>query len=361
MWFTAAVAGDGQLRWTETFTVTGTISQLLAISAALAIQDDQGVIQAVAQASVRLQGLDTMLSNLRVGPNGRSYILESTGLLVASSVPGISSPPFGKERLNFFTNPVNEWQEEIRDILLGPGKSEHNTTLSDLTETHITDVVDVGLSVDGNGYRVMMARAPIDGLNWIIIVITANRDFDGNAVENTRRTALWSGVVLIVAILFGVIFSHVITRPMRSLSDFMSRVAEVNQEGDKDDDMHVQRMHELCEKWEEQIEKTSTRRGSGSIEIEEPNKYHINGEDTANESSRPDTLNPDLPGEPLSCWTRWWLFLTNRMYALQEVHLMQNTFRYMLWSLKSSYEQLQQANEAKRAFIRYIFHEVKHK
>ena len=56
--------------------------------------------------------------------------------------------------------------------------------------------------------------------------------------------------------------------------------------------------------------------------------------------------------------SKWCYDCRTHGYALKEVRIMQETFRSMLWSLKMSYEQLQQANEAKKAFIRYVFHEV---
>ncbi len=59
-----------------------------------------------------------------------------------------------------------------------------------------------------------------------------------------------------------------------------------------------------------------------------------------------------------------WAFLVNKWTSLSykgvhEVGVMRSTLYQLLTNLLSSYKQLETANQAKRHFLRYIFHEIR--
>jgi hypothetical protein len=182
-------------------------------------------------------------------------------------------------------------------------------------------------------------------------------------------TMIFSVVVTLVACFIGIFVANFITRYISSLICFLRDVGEsACNTHDGNDTKQAEQFYQLYEKWKLQfdVQDHDINKSSSTPTLPSKNRALSNspssktttiGKQSINEHS--NTFNNVQHNNiaHTSRWTRFTLWMERKL-KLHEVNVMQQAFQYMLWSLKSSYGQLQRANAAKRNFIRYIFHEV---
>ncbi len=175
------------------------------------------------QRLVGVFGVDLILTQLRkflngvaVGSTGKAFILETDGMLVASSV----DKPFRVER-----GVASRLRGELsRDRLTRETAAYLISQFGNLT--NIT--TEQSLAFDLNGVRQLVQVRPWHdrmGLNWLIVVVVPETDFLGQIAAN-RQMTVWVCVgALMLATLLSWLTSQWIAGPIRQISQASWRIA----------------------------------------------------------------------------------------------------------------------------------------
>ena len=169
---------------------------------------------------ISLLDLSTFLRTLEVGKTGQTFIVESTGELIATST---DEPPFrGSEaspnRLAA-ANSQTPLVSETATYLLGQLGSFDRLDAPYQTTFRL----------NGEKHRVQVSPFRTDtGLNWAIVVVIPERDFMARIQENTRNTALLCILALLVSTGIGILTARWIVTPITHLNQSAKSLAQGN-------------------------------------------------------------------------------------------------------------------------------------
>lgn len=196
--------------WTEIYTYFS--SQKLTITADLALYDDQGRLLGVTAADLVLSQIGDFLRSLRIGKTGQTFIMERSGLLVATSLPEkpFTLSPDGKTQQRLAaTNSRN-------DLIRGTA-TYLKQQFGDFRNIRNNQQLDFQL--DGKRqFLQVLSWQDAHGLDWLVVVVVPEADFMGQIEANTRSTALLCAGALVVAIALGIMTSRWIVQPILRLS-----------------------------------------------------------------------------------------------------------------------------------------------
>ena len=215
-WYTAAREA-GEAVWSEVYPLFA--EQALAIAASLPVYGGGRELVGVLGVDLRLAGIDAFLRQLEIGKTGRSFILDRSGLLVASStaegplIAGASGR--GPGRL-----PAAASAER----LIGGATWFLDQRFGDLA------AIDRGhqLKFDLAGERQLMQVAPLVddyGLDWLLVIVVPEADFMEPIAANRRRTILLCLAAFAVATVLGLWTSRWIARPILRLNQASRAIA----------------------------------------------------------------------------------------------------------------------------------------
>jgi class 3 adenylate cyclase/HAMP domain-containing protein len=185
------------------------------------IYRDDGSLLGVLGVDFVLSHIRSFLQGLQIGQSGQTFIMERSGLLVASSV---SQDPFNKvgdrvERIK---------AEDVEDPLIRNTArmldGYFNRNLDKITQTR-----QLQFQLDGEKHFVqVMPFSDGENLDWLIVIVVPEADFMERIHVNTRTTIQLCAIALIVASLLGWIASRWITQPILRLSEASMEIAEGN-------------------------------------------------------------------------------------------------------------------------------------
>ena len=220
-WYRAAVKA-GQPIWTEIYPF---FSYGLGISAVQPVYDTNGTVQGVLAADFLLSQINTLLQDLRIGKSGKTFIVERSGLLIASSTT----------ELPFIIN--NETQKQER-LAASASSNLLIKSAADYAANHFGDLGKINseqqLKVKLNGQQHFLQVTPFAdglGINWLVFVVVPEADFMGQINRNTRTTIVLCILALMLATLMGILTSRWIAQPLWKLSEASQAIAsgELNQ------------------------------------------------------------------------------------------------------------------------------------
>ena len=214
-WYQAAVQA-GKATWSEVYSYSNEASTL-AISAVEPFYDQQGNFRGVLDTDFSLAGISKFLGGLKVGKTGQIFILETNGLLVASSItekPVIDDK--GEAQRIKATNSQNLLiRTSSREL---EGKVQNLATLDQKQQ--------FTFNIDGK--RQFVQITPLRdgrGLNWLIVVVIPEVDFMEQINSNTQTTILLCLLALAIATGLGIITSNRIAAPIRRLNKASEAIA----------------------------------------------------------------------------------------------------------------------------------------
>ncbi len=211
-WYQAAITA-AQATWSEVYPDFTTRS--LAITAVHPLyqttqQSEQ--LYAVFGASLILAWMDAFLSSLSIGKTGQTFIIERSGLLVASSthVPVLLEDPISDRLQRVYA--VDSSNETIFSAV------DHlNTLYANLHDIKKSIQLDFKI----NGQKQFLQVTPLKdshGLDWLIAVVVPEADFMERIHAITRATLGLFVVALGFGILGGVFTSRWVIRPIQALN-----------------------------------------------------------------------------------------------------------------------------------------------
>ncbi|MBE9003613.1 response regulator [Fortiea sp. LEGE XX443] len=194
--------------------------EIFSISSSYPLYDDSTKIVGVISVDLLLTQISEFLTNLKFGRHGKVFLLEKSGLIVASST---SEPPYnviyGKAyRLSVF-NSKSLLIKNIADYL--------QQNLGSFQK--IQDSQRFILQLQGERQFVKVTPwQDKSGLDWLVIVIVPETDFMAEINANNQTTILLCLCALIVATLLGIYTSRWITQPILHLTQASSAIASGN-------------------------------------------------------------------------------------------------------------------------------------
>ncbi len=206
-WYKVAV-GEPIGVWTKIYSYFSAKS--MTISASQAVYDNQGNLLAVATADNTLSKISQFLSNLKISLHGQTFIMERTGMLVATST---SEKPF---RVNH-EKPERFKATDSHDTLTRATAQHLAQHFGDLNQINHSQQLDF---VQG-GERQFLQVLPFTdkwGLDWLIVAVVPEADFMERINTNTQITFLLLLGALILAILIGIRSARWIVQPIVRLS-----------------------------------------------------------------------------------------------------------------------------------------------
>ena len=477
--YVAAVAAKGDFTWSPVYQLaqatntTASMQQNVSvIAASKAYLTSDGSVGYTCFASVFLSRLGDLLRSLSVsyGANGLALITDRHGVPLASSDNGLmlytSKRPtwsllqFADQRLQALAAPLAAHHLLVPANYSPPTSPTGDFQFGGVFYQNEPAFSAVPISYGGSAYHLQATVLNSTGLDWIIVVVTKDTDFDGDishhelvvgqsaphqphshtaaahmsspchsihpptallallltcsallcCVVSAVHAGMLSMTVLIVAIVCMVVVTQCLNRPLTLVVRYMSAVSQMGKQsgvgggvgGDSSDEpgpphtlsRSAEQLRQLKEIYAEWKEAVTIRVDDGSSEVsrvgstsrsvakegrresrsgtKHQQRQHVaqghgsyastsSGHSHAVSSSSDSTSLSDTPPPAAQSLSAWWSRLIDRsaVCLMREVEDMQFTFHSMLHQLTKSTQELEESNESKRHFVRYIFHEVR--
>ncbi|MEG3877339.1 ATP-binding protein [Microcoleus sp. herbarium7] len=196
----------------------------LAFSANHRVFDKNKNLIGVIGIDQRLSQISDFLKQLNVGRSGKIFILERTGLIVASS-----STELPYTLVN--DKPQRLKAMEIRDPLIQSSAQYLQQTFGELRAIKGSQQLEFKIKGDKQFVQVTPWKDKW-GLDWLVVVVVPESDFMAQINANTRSTILLCFAALGVAIALGIYTSRWIAQPILRLGQASEAIAsgELNQQ-----------------------------------------------------------------------------------------------------------------------------------
>ncbi|MGE5655681.1 MAG: SpoIIE family protein phosphatase [Actinomycetota bacterium] len=229
-WYKVAV-NKGKASWSEIYSLF--TFPKLSIAGVLPIYDEQHQLIGVADVDLLLSDINDFLRSLTIGRTGQTFIIERSGMLVATSTP---EKPFTVE---------NNIAKQLK------ATDSSNLITQQATRFLVNKFGNLGKIVRGEqldfmieGQRYFLGVLPLrdsKGLDWLIVVVVPETDFMERMQANKRHTILLCLAALAIATAIGILTARWIARPIQQLSAASQAIAT----GDLNQHVAVKGSHEL--------------------------------------------------------------------------------------------------------------------
>src|SRR6476661_2684520 len=176
--------------------------------------DKNGKVLGVLFTTLRLSLISNFLQTLKVGKSGQTFIVERSGMLVATST---SEKPY-RDRQRFQAI-------DSKDILTKDTAKYLIERFNNLNEIKSSQQLDFLL----NGQKQFVQVVPFqDGKNidWLIVIAVPENDFMEQINASRHTTILLCLLALFLATVLGIVTSEWIARPIRRLGKATSAIAD---------------------------------------------------------------------------------------------------------------------------------------
>ncbi|MEH1902717.1 MAG: ATP-binding protein [Nostoc sp.] len=176
----------------------------LLISASQPIYNSQGQLLGVNSTLTHLSEIGDLLQNIKVGKSGQIFIIERSGLLVASST---TEEPFRLQN----GKPIRLAASQSRNSFTQATAKYLATKFSSFDQ--IQSLQQLDFSFDGK--RQFLEVRPLKGepnVNWLIVVAVPEADFMGQVDRNTQTIIFLSLGALGLATILGIVTARWITQ-----------------------------------------------------------------------------------------------------------------------------------------------------
>jgi PAS domain S-box-containing protein len=207
--------------------------EILSISSSYPIYDQKKQLVGVIGIDLLLSQISHYLADLKVGKSGKTFILERSGKIVATStkessytvINGQAKRISGLENQDKLIRLTTEnLLKKFRSLGFVVGKQQLNFTHE-----------GVQYFVQVNNWRDEL------GLDWLIVVVVPESDFMEQINANTRITILICIAAFIIATLFGLITTRWLIKPILQLNTSAKKIAA----GEWEQSLKINRVDEL--------------------------------------------------------------------------------------------------------------------
>ena len=216
-WYIVPQQAD-QPAWTEIYPWVN--PPTLGITLGQPYYDQAGKFQGILATDLTLAQISDFLNSLKIGESGQTFILEPSGLLVATSVTEL---PFTLDE----KIPKRLLADDSQNLLTRGTVGYLKEHFGDLTKIEAQKT----LSFKVEGERYFLQVNPLQdkhGLNWLGVIVIPESDFMTQIYANTRISILLCLSALGLATISGVYTSRWITQPITKLIKASQAIAAGN-------------------------------------------------------------------------------------------------------------------------------------
>jgi PAS domain S-box-containing protein len=217
-WYTNAVHA-GQPIWSEIYQWDGKPG-VLAISASYPLYDTHSRLTGVLGVDQVISDISSSLRQLKISPLSGVFIMERSGLLVASSS---QHPAF--MLINNQAQRISAVQS--RDPLIQATAAHLRQRFGDLNSLQNAQQLEFKVNEDRQFVQVLPWHDPL-GLDWLIVVVVPEADFMGQIHANTQSTLLLCFSALLSSAYLAYLTSRWLTTPILQLSAASQLIAGGN-------------------------------------------------------------------------------------------------------------------------------------
>ncbi|MGK7900247.1 MAG: adenylate/guanylate cyclase domain-containing protein [Hormoscilla sp.] len=240
-WYRAALKAE-KATWGEIYVWAAPYPNV-ALPAVKPVYEAPGKLMGVFAVDLSLLDISHFLASLKVGRRGQTFIMESNGLLVASST---SQPPFIMDS----GEPQRLQAIEVDNALIQSTAAHLQAEFDDFTQIDET----LQLEFEFKGDRQLVQVTPYRdqwGLEWTIVVVVPEADFMARINANTRTTIGLCAAALGIATLLGLLTAHWIAKPILRLGEASRTIAregiKQNREVYKDRPLYIRELRVLAD------------------------------------------------------------------------------------------------------------------
>jgi PAS domain S-box-containing protein len=213
--YRAAIQGN-QPVWTSVYVYVPT-SRGAGLSASYPLYDATQQLQGVLSTDLTLSAIHQFLKGLRIGTDGTVFILDRSGLIIASA---LDSPSSTQASYNEPRKAIDSQEPAIR--LAGQQIVDQLGHFS-----HINSATQLQFNIAGKQQFLQVTPFQDEfGLDWLIVVTVPETAFTGQIQANTRMTLLFSLAALLGSIALGLWLSRSIARSIRRLGQSSVALAD---------------------------------------------------------------------------------------------------------------------------------------
>ena len=190
----------------------------LLISASQPIYNSQGQLLGVNSTLTHISQIGDLLQNIKVGKSGQVFIIERSGLLVASST---TEEPFRVQN----GKPIRLAASQSGNSFTQASAKYLATKFNNFDQIQSLQQLDFFF----DGKRQFLEVRPLQGepnVNWLIIVAVPEADFIGQIDRNTQTTIFLCLGGLGLATLLGIVTARWITQPILNFSTATEDLAD---------------------------------------------------------------------------------------------------------------------------------------
>jgi signal transduction histidine kinase len=229
-WYIEAVEHEGA-SWSEPYVLF--TRQGMALASSLPVYDDDGKLLGVLSIDIFISHIGSFLQSLEIGQSGTAYIVEKSGLVVASSTLG---SPFTGEGVRLRAEDIEDYRiSESADYI---SEMFGGFALIDGQQQLVFE------GEDGQQYLLISPFTDERGLDWLIVIVIPEDDFMGKIKGQNRTTLLLTILGVTIAILVGIVTAYRVSKPIVRLNS----AAESLTQGDwskRVSPQGVQEVHQL--------------------------------------------------------------------------------------------------------------------
>lgn len=216
-WYTAAV-NAGKPTWGEIFPYHA--YPLMAMPASVPVYDETNRLIGVFATNFFLDQISDFLKQIEIGQSGQTFIIERSGLLVASST---LDQPFivnnnQAQRINVF---------ETDDPLIRGAATLLRDEYQDLNQIYSLQQLTVELNGERQFLQIDNYRDQW-GLDWLVVVMVPESDFMAQIIANRNRTIVFCLLALVISAGAGIFTSRWIAQPLTRLTQAADAIADAD-------------------------------------------------------------------------------------------------------------------------------------
>lgn len=218
--------------WGEIY-ISDYFKDYVSLSFSDRLLDRQGRFIGVLSTDLLLKDIGKFLNQIRLSENGKIFILERNGNLVAgsSSLPIISKKDNTSKQINIFSYPNPLYRTISAQI---------NKQFGNLNS--IRDIQELEIIINHEKYFIYIQPWRDNyGLDWLVVVTVPEADFMEKIDQNTRQMILLCLAALAIAIFIGMVTSRRLAAPIQQLG----RAAVAIASGELHTRTQLQGIHEL--------------------------------------------------------------------------------------------------------------------
>ncbi len=213
------IAQAGRPAWSKITTYT---DNNVGITAGVPFFDSTGKLAGVLTTDLAISQISTFLQGLRISDSGAMFVIERSGLMVASSTSEklyvLNQNQQNAQRLKAIESTVPLVRETAKYL------SDH---FGDFNKISGSQQID--FTIDGKRHFLQLSSLKDErGIDWLIIVVVPEDEFVKQIHSNTLTTVLLCIVALVVAILICIQTIRWITQPILSLNQSAKALANGN-------------------------------------------------------------------------------------------------------------------------------------